>query len=87
MNILTTILGLVTPALNVLSAFTGNAQAAKASAVVQDAVGVVTALVPLVQQFGRGDDVTEDDVRTALAGMDTQIAKFDEAIKAAGEAG
>jgi len=71
-------------ALGVIGAFTGNAQAAKATGYVQDAVAVVTALTPLVQQFAGGQEVTQDQVRAALAGKDAALASFDAAIAAAG---
>ncbi len=67
-------------AIGVISSFSGNAQAAKVAAHVQDAVSVVTALTPLVQQFAGGQDVTEAQVRTALAGKDAALAALDAEI-------
>lgn len=80
MNVLTTILGLINPALGILGAFTGSAKAAKASDAIQDAINVVTSLVPLVDQFASGKEVTPEQVRSALAGMDHHIAAFDTEI-------
>lgn len=84
MGAILSILPMLSQAIGVIGSFTGNAQAAKVSGVVQDAVGVVTALTPLVQKFGAGEEVTPDDVRTALAGKDKALADFDAAIKAKG---
>lgn len=77
-----TLISLINPALSLLGAFTGSAQEAKISGAVQDAVGVVNALTPLVTQFTSGMEVTPDDVRAALAGMDSALADFDAAIAA-----
>lgn len=82
MNILTTILGLVNPALGIIGAFTGSAKAAKVNAAVQDATAVVSALWPLVEQFTGGKEVTPDDVRAALDGMDAHLDSFEKAIAA-----
>lgn len=67
-------------ALSVIGSFKGGPQVAKATGYVQDAVSVVTALTPLVQQWGSGQDVTEDQVRAALAGKDAALAEFDKLI-------
>lgn len=77
-----TVLSMLTQALGVVGQFKGNAQVAKTTGYVQDAVQVVGALAPLVQQFGAGHEVTPDDVRAALAGKDAALKSFDELIAA-----
>ncbi len=77
-----TLLSLINPAMSILGAFTGSAQEAKINGAVQNAVSVVNALTPLVTQFTSGREVTPDDVRAALAGMDSALADFDKAIAA-----
>lgn len=75
-----TILPMLQSAISIISSFKGTAQAAKLTGYVQDAVGMVTALTPLVQQFGEGKEITEADVRTALAGKDAALATLDDLI-------
>lgn len=67
-------------AIGVIGAFKGNAAAAKVDSAVQDAVSVVKAVTPLIEQFGRGEEVTPEDARQALAGMHAQLDQFDELI-------
>jgi hypothetical protein len=81
---LTTVLPLVSGAIQILQQFNGNAQVAKVTPYVTEAIGVVTSLSPLLQSYAAGTEVTPDDVRAALAGKDKALAEFDEAIKAAG---
>lgn len=81
---LETLIGLINPAMAILGAFTGSAQEAKISGTVQNAVGVVNALTPLVTQFTSGKEVTEADVRDALAGMDGALKNLDDLIAAKG---
>lgn len=71
-------------ALGVIGSFSGSAKLAKTTGYIQEAVGVVTALTPLVTQFGSGKDITPDDVRAALAGKDAALAAFDAEIAAKG---
>ncbi len=84
MGAILSIIPMLNTALGVIGAFKGSAQAAKVTGYVQDAVSVVTALSPLVTQFGSGKEVTEEDVRAALAGMDTALNEFEATIKAKG---
>lgn len=79
------VIPMITNALSVIGSFTGSAKVAKVTGVVQDAVSVVNALTPLVTKFGQGHEVTEDDVREALAGKDAALAEFDALIEAKGE--
>ncbi len=85
MGTILSILPLFNTALSVIGAFKGDAQTAKVTGQIQDAVSVVTALTPLVQQWGNGNEVTPDDVRTALAGMHTALADFDALIAQSGD--
>lgn len=82
MGAILSIIPMINTALGVIGAFKGSAQVAKATGYVQDAVSVVTALTPLVTSFGAGNEVTEADVRAALAGMDKALADFDALIAA-----
>lgn len=80
MGAILTIVPLIQTALGVIGAFQGNAQTAKVTGQIQDAIGVVTALTPLVQQFTSGQEVTPEQVRAALAGKDAALAAFDAEI-------
>jgi len=84
LNTITGVLGLINPALGLIGSFVGSAATSesvtKITSQVQDAVGVVTALAPIVQQFGNGEEVTPADVQSALDGMDAALATFDKLI-------
>lgn len=73
---------MIQSALGVVSMFKGSAEVARVTGYVQDAVGVVNALTPLVTAFGEGKEVTEQDVADALAGKDKALADLDALIKA-----
>lgn len=50
---------------------------------ITDAMSVATALMPLIQQQINGQkEVTEDDVKRALAGKDAALERFDALIAA-----
>ena len=89
MGALLSVLPMFQSALWIVSAFQGSAQVAKATGYFTDAVGVISAVTPLIQQFGAGKEVTADDVRAALAGMHTALSAFDDEIakQEAAEAG
>lgn len=74
------ITSLIQSALGIIATFNGSAQVAKVTGYVQDAVGVVNALTPLVTQFANGTEITPDDVRAALAGKDDALKAFDDMI-------
>lgn len=74
------LLPLLNTALEVFGQFKGSAAQAKATGYVQDALSVINAATPLVQQFGNGIEVTPDQVRAALAGKDAALAAFDAEI-------
>ncbi len=84
MNAILSILPLIQSAFDVIGSFRGTAAAASTASHVQEAIGVVNALTPLVTRFTSGEEVTADDVRVALAGKDSALAEFDKAIAAAG---
>lgn len=69
-------------AFGVLSAFKGNQQLAKADAAFQDATKVIAAVVPLVQQYAAGQDVTEQDVRDSFARVGASFDELDALIAA-----
>jgi hypothetical protein len=75
---------MIQTALAVVGSFKGSPQVAKVTGYVQDAVAVVNALTPLVNQFAAGQDITEDDVKAALAGKDAALKMFDDLIKQKG---
>lgn len=75
-----TLISLIGPAMSVIGAFKGSAVEAKINNQVQDALGVVNAVMPLINQVGSGKEVSPDDVRIALAGKDAAIGAFDELI-------
>lgn len=71
---------LLKAAADTIAAFTGNSDAARVDSLFTNATGVVNAVAPLINSFTQGMEVTEDDVRNALAGSDQAIADFDQAI-------
>lgn len=88
---ISTLLGMVNPLFGIAASVAGNfmsdQKAEKLNAVsskLQDAVKLGTAVMPLLQQAADGKEVTEDDVRSALAGMDDKLDSFEEMIKAKG---
>lgn len=87
-TVILAILPLIQSALGVLGAFKGTAVQAQATGYVQDAMSVVTALTPLVQQFTSGKEVTADDLVATLAGMHKSLDDNDALIaeKSAGQA-
>lgn len=74
------VLSMISQAIGVIGSFTGGAKTAKFSNAVQDAVSVVESLAPLVTQFGKGEEVTPEQVRAALAGKDAALAELDKLI-------
>lgn len=84
MNVLPAVLPMLTQAIDVVAKFNGPAELAKTTGYVQDAIGVVNALAPLVKQYGRGEEVTTEDVRRALATKDAALREFDRLIEKAG---
>lgn len=75
-----TIMTLLAGAIEVVGAFKGSAQVAKTTGYIQEALGTIAALTPLVQAFGSGTEVTLEDARVALAGKDAALAALDKAI-------
>lgn len=75
-----TVLTLISGAMSVLTAFKGSASTAKLTGTVTEAIGTISALTPLLSQFGNGQEVTEADVRAALTGKDAALAALDKAI-------
>jgi hypothetical protein len=74
------IMPLLKAAADAIAAFTGNDEAARADSVFTNAAEVFGALTPLIDAFTRGANVTEEDVRNALVGMDQALAGFDAEI-------
>lgn len=80
LSTIASLMPLVQSAVDVLAAFQGTAKAASASKAVTDAAEVISAAAPLIESFTSGQEVTEQDVRDALAGMDQALASFDAEI-------
>lgn len=68
---------LVKQAADAIAAFTGSAEEARGSNVIQDAAEVISVIAPLVDSFSRGTEVTPEEVRATLDGMDKALADFD----------
>lgn len=83
MSAITTIVGvmpLIKSAADTIAAFSGTDDQARESNAIQDAAEIIGAVAPLVDAFSRGVDVTPEDVREALIGMDQALASFDAEI-------
>lgn len=77
---ITTILQLIAGAVSVVQQFDGGAAMAKATGYVQEAIGTIAALTPLVEKWGSGEEVTLEDARQALAGKDDALKRLDDII-------
>lgn len=89
LSTITGVLGIINPALGVIGSLVASfgggdtgAKFNKVSGQVKDAANVVSSLAPLLQQFADGEDVTPDQVRGALVGMDAALSEFDALIAA-----
>lgn len=84
MSAITTIISimpLIQQAAGVITSFVGDDDdKARADKTIQDALEIIGAVAPLVDAFSRGQDVTPDDVRASLAGMDSALGAFDAEI-------
>jgi hypothetical protein len=80
LDVIKSILPLIQAASQVIGGFTGGDEAARNDNKVTDAFDVITAVVPLIDTFANGNEVTPDDVRQALAGYDQALADFDAEI-------
>jgi hypothetical protein len=79
-DVIKSILPLIQAAAQTINSFVGDDNAARNDATITDAFDVITAVVPLIDTFVNGDEVTPDDVRQALAGYDQALADFDAEI-------
>lgn len=80
MTVITGLMPLIKNAADVIQTFTGTAEEARSNSVITDALEIIGATAPLVDSFARGMEVTEEDVRAALAGMDQALDAFDAEI-------
>jgi hypothetical protein len=78
------LMALVKAAADTVAAFQGDASAASTDNKIADAVEVLTAGAQLAESFSRGNEITEEDVRDALVGMDEALADFDAEIQKQG---
>lgn len=67
-------------AFSVVAAFKGSAATAKTTSGIQDAIQIIGAVVPLVQQFGAGQEVTPEEARAALGTSTRALIDFDDEI-------
>lgn len=79
-NTISTLMPLVKQAADTIAQFTGTAEEASKSSVITDAAEVLAAVVPLVDAFTRGQEVTPEDVRRQLDGMDDALSALDAEI-------
>jgi hypothetical protein len=80
MGTVTLVLPLISEALAVIAAFKGDANLARSTGQIQDAIDVVESLIPLVVDWGNGVEVTPEEVIAALEGKDAALAAFDKLI-------
>lgn len=68
-------------AVDIFMSFKGSAKQAKVNTQVQDAMGVATALFPLIEGFfTKGTTVTPEQVKAALSNFDAALAAADAEI-------
>lgn len=79
-NPIASLMPMLKQAADTIAAFEGDALKASTSDAIFDAAEVVAAVAQMVDSFSRGAEVTPDDVRAALAGMDDALAAFDAEI-------
>lgn len=79
-SVITGLMPVLKSAADVIQQFTGTAEEARENSVVSDALEIIGALSPLVDSFAHGSEVTPEDVRAALAGMDEALSDFDAEI-------
>lgn len=75
-----TVMVLLKQAADTILSFSGGSQQILGSNVIQEAVEVISAASPLVESFGRGNEVTADDVRMSFAGLHQTLSNFDAEI-------
>lgn len=86
---ITAVLGMVNPAMGVISAFVSalggdSSKVVKVTGAVQDAANVVTAFAPLIDQFVRGEELDLEDARASLVSRNIATAGFDAMIASKG---
>lgn len=87
LSVITGLMPLIKSAAEAIQAFTGDEQQARSDNTVQDALEVIGAVAPLVDDFARGGQVTPEDARAALADMDPALREFDAEILRQEQAG
>lgn len=78
LDVIKGVLPLIQDATSIIAAFRGDDPTSDGK--LQQAISVLKELFPLIETFGRGEEVTQEDVRVALAEWDDKIADFDAAI-------
>lgn len=71
---------LITEAMDTIANFEGTADEASRDSVIQDAIEVISAVTPLLEDFGRGTEITPQDVRVSLVDMDDALERLDKEI-------
>jgi hypothetical protein len=79
-TVLASVMPMLRSAIDVIESFSGSAAEAKADDVIQNAADMIGAVVPLIESLRNGEEITPDDVREALAGMDDALGLFDAEI-------
>lgn len=63
-------------ALDVIKAFTGTPQQASSDSRIGDAMDILKAAIPLIDDWAHGMDITQDDVEAAFVDMDSARDAF-----------
>lgn len=79
-DVIKSILPLIKSAAETINSFTGDDNAARNDNLITNAFDVLGAVVPLIDTFASGGEVTQDDVRVALEGYDQALNDFDDEI-------
>jgi hypothetical protein len=83
-SVITSLMPLVQSAASVIQSFQGDAKAASTNSAIADAAEVLSVVAPLVESFSRGIEVSPEEVREALVGMDQALDAFDAEIQKQG---
>jgi hypothetical protein len=79
-TVLASVMPMLRSAIDIFESFSGSAAEAKLDDTIQSAADIVAAVVPLIDSLRNGEEITPDDVREALAGMDDALSLFDAEI-------
>jgi hypothetical protein len=80
LTVITSLMPVIKAAAETIASFTGDDNAARTDSTITNAFDVIGAIVPLIDTFASGGDVTSEDAREALDGFDQALADFDAEI-------